>query len=446
LPVAHEQTGLSDILVAVSKQIGLYEREAMTATAPTRRALPAGVAFGLLTSILVTLLASSSAPTPLYATYQAHWGFSPVTITVIFGVYAVAVLASLLVTGSLSDHVGRRPVLIGALGAQAIVMLLFAFAGGVDVLLVARVLQGLATGAAIGAIGAGLVDLHPGRGAVANAAGAMSGTASGALGSALLVQFLPAPTKLVYLVLLVLFLLQAAGVGAIAETSPRAPGIRRALRPTIAIPARVREVLLIAAPSLIAVWALAGFYGSLGPSLAAQVARSGSTILGGAALFVLAASGTLTLLLFHRTEPRRFALAGNGLVIIGVAIVLWSVTAPSVTGFFVGTAIAGAGFGAGFQGGLRTIVTLAGPAERAGVISVAYIICYLAMGLPAILAGVLVVHSTVTRTAQEFGIAVIALAATTAVGTILSARRTEAALPVTPALCHQVSEGAQHVT
>jgi MFS family permease len=392
--------------------------------APNRRALPARVAFGLLTSALVTLLASSSAPTPLYATYQARWGFSPVTVTLIFGVYAVAVLASLLVAGSLSDHVGRRPVLIGALAAQAIVMLLFAFAGGVDVLLLARVLQGLATGAAVGAIGAGLVDLHPGRGAVANAAGAMSGTASGALGSALLVQLLPAPTKLVYLVLLVLFLIQAVGVAAIAETSPRAAGIRRALRPTIAVPARVREALLIAAPSLIAVWALAGFYGSLGPSLAAHVARSSSTVLGGAALFALAASGALTILLFHRTAPQRFALVGNGLVILGVAIVLWSVTATSVVGFFAGTVIAGAGFGAGFQGGLRAIVSLAGPAERAGVISVAYIICYLAMGLPAILAGVLVVHSTVTRTAQEFGIAVIALAAITAAGTILSARRT----------------------
>jgi predicted MFS family arabinose efflux permease len=407
---------------------------ATLASTPARRALPASVAFGLLTSILVTLLASSSAPTPLYATYQARWGFSPVTVTVIFGVYAVAVLASLLVAGSLSDHVGRRPVLIGALSAQAIVMLLFAFAGGVDVLLAARVLQGLATGAAVGAIGAGLVDLHAGRGAVANAAGAMSGTAAGALGSALLVQLLPAPTKLIYLVLLVLFLVQAAGVWAIAETSPRAPGIRRALRPALAVPPRVREVLLIAAPSLIAVWALAGFYGSLGPSLAAQVARSDSTVLGGAALFALAASGALTLLLFHRTEPRRFGLAGNGLVMIGVAIVLWSVTATSVAGFFVGTVIAGAGFGAGFQGGLRTIVTLAGPAERAGVISVAYIICYLAMGLPAILAGVLVVHSTVTRTAQEFGITVIALAAITAVGTIVSARRTARQRALSPSL------------
>jgi MFS family permease len=265
------------------------------------RGLSSGAAFGLLTSILVTLLASSSAPTPLYASYQARWGFSPVAVTVVFGVYAVAVLVSLLVLGALSDHIGRRPVLTVALIAQAGVMLLFATANGLDVLLLARVLQGLATGAAVAAIGAGLVDLHPGRGPVANAAGAMSGTASGALVSALFVQLLPAPTQFVYFVLLGVFLVQAVGVRRIAETSPLVPGAKRSLRPTLAVPGRVRGALAVAAPSLVAVWALAGFYASLGPSLAALVDGSNSTILGGAALAVLAGSGALTVLVFHRT-------------------------------------------------------------------------------------------------------------------------------------------------
>src|ERR1700734_3793097 len=211
------------------------ERSATARTRSVERLSPR-IAFGLLTSILVSLLASSSAPAPLYATYQARWGFSAVTITVIFGVYAVAVLASLLVFGSLSDHVGRRPMLLGALVIQAGVMVLFATASGVPVLLAARILQGLATGAALGAIGAGLVDLHPGRGPVANATGAMAGTASGALGSALLVQLLPAPTELVYFVLSALFLLQTAGVRRISETSRRVPGAMRSLRPTLALP------------------------------------------------------------------------------------------------------------------------------------------------------------------------------------------------------------------
>lgn len=388
--------------------------------------LTSGAAFGLLTSILVTLLASSSAPTPLYATYQARWGFSPVAVTVVFGVYAVAVLVSLLVLGALSDHVGRRPVLTAALVAQAGVMLLFATASGLDVLLLARVLQGLATGAAVAAIGAGLVDLHPGRGPVANAAGAMGGTATGALGSALLVQLLPAPTQLIYFVLLGLFLLQAAGVRRIGETSRRVPGAMRSLRPTLALPARVRGALAVAAPSLVAVWALAGFYASLGPSLAALVDGSNSTILGGTGLFVLAGSGALTVLVFHRTDARMFALAGAGLIILGVVLVLAAVPIRSPILFFTGTAVSGAGFGAGFQGGLRTILPLAGPAERAGVIAVVYVISYLALGLPAIGAGVLVVHTTVTQTALLFGLAVIALAASTAGAILLGVRRTRA--------------------
>ena len=389
----------------------------------TVRRLSSRTAFALLTSILVSLLASSSAPTPLYAVYQARWGFSAVTITVIFGVYAVAVLAALLVFGSLSDHIGRRPMLLGALVVQAGVMVLFATASGLPVLLAARVAQGLATGAAVGAIGAGLVDIHSGRGPVANAAGAMAGTASGALGSALLVQLLPAPTELVYLVLMGIFLVQAAAVAGIAETSPRVPGARSSLRPTIAMPRQVRRAIAIAAPSLVAVWALAGFYGSLGPSLAGLVGHSHSTILGGASLFVLAGSGSLTVLVFHRVDPRTFALAGTALIIVGVLTVLWSISAYSVAGFFVGTALAGAGFGGGFQGGLRTIVRLAGPAERAGVISIAYIVSYLAMGLPAILAGVLVVHGTLIGTAQEFGGAVIALAALTGAGLLAGIAR-----------------------
>jgi len=404
----------------------------MRSSTPSTRSplLPRKAAFALLASAVLTLLASSSAPTPLYATYQAHWGFSDGVVTVIFGVYAVAVLASLLVFGSLSDHIGRRPVLVVTLVAQALVMIVFATASGLDVLLLARVLQGLATGAALGAIGAGLVDLHPGHGPVANSVAAMAGTASGALVSALFVQLLPAPTELVYLVLAALFVLEAAGAVLIAETSPRVPGARAALRPALGIPSGVRGALLIATPSLVAVWTLGGLYASLGPAITGAVTGSHSTILGGGSLFVVAISGSLTVLAFHRAEARRFALVGSLLVIAGVAIVLWSVAETSAAAFFAGSAIAGAGFGAGFQGGLRTIVAPAEPHQRAGVISVAYVISYLALGLPAILAGELVVHSTVTRTAEEFGAAVIVLAALTAAGLVLSARRERDPRPV----------------
>src|SRR5260221_1656592 len=105
-----------------------------------QRRLPDRVSFYLLASIVLFFLAGSSAPTPLYAVYQAEWGFSPITVTVVFGIYALAVLAALLVFGKLSDHVGRRPVLLAALVLQAATMLVFTFVGGVSDLLIARVI------------------------------------------------------------------------------------------------------------------------------------------------------------------------------------------------------------------------------------------------------------------------------------------------------------------
>lgn len=384
--------------------------------------LPPRTGFALLASSALTLLMSSSAPTPLYTTYQARWGFSDLTLTVIFGVYAVAVLLSLLVFGSLSDHVGRRPPLVIGLGAQALVMLLFAFAGDLDVLLAARVLQGFATGAALGAIGAGMVDLHPERGPVINSSALMAGTANGSLVSALFIQFLPSPTELVYLVLAVVFALQTIGVAFMEETSARIPGAIKALKPTLAVPGRVRGAVLVAAPALVAVWSLGGFYASLGPGLAELVAGTPSVILGGGSLFLLAGSASLTMLFFHRMEARRFALFGTVAMIIGSGVLLLGVATLSLPIFVIGTLPAGAGFGAGFQGGLRTIVARAEPHQRAGVVSVAYVISYLSLGLPAILAGVLVVHSTLASTAEEMGAGVIVLAALTAIGLARSLR------------------------
>src|SRR5215468_2436129 len=122
----------------------------------------------VLASLIVALLASSAAPTPLYAIYQAQWHFTPITTTIVFGVYALAVLAALLTLGKLSDHVGRRPVLLAALAVHAGSLVIFATATGVPELLAARVVQGLSTGAALGAIGAAMLDMDRELGTFAN--------------------------------------------------------------------------------------------------------------------------------------------------------------------------------------------------------------------------------------------------------------------------------------
>ncbi|WP_329133151.1 MFS transporter [Streptomyces sp. NBC_01476] len=390
----------------------------------------------LLASIVVTLLAASSAPTPLYAVYQQEWGFSPITTTVVFGVYALAVLAALLVFGRVSDHIGRRPVLFAALAGQALAMVVFATAGSVDALLAARVIQGVSTGAALGAIGAGLLDIDRARGALANSFAPATGTATGALISGFVVQYLPAPTHLVYYLLLGLFALQAAGLLFLRESVTRKPGALAGMRPEIGLPKSARRPVAIAVPVLFAVWALAGFYGALAPGITAALVHSHAVVYGGLGLFVLAAAGAGSVLLLRNAPTRTVMALGVLALIAGVAITLVSIGSgaggtASVTGFFAGTAVAGFGFGAGFQGGIRLVMPLVRPHERAGVLSLLYVVSYLGMGVPAVIGGVLVVHGGgLLDTAREYGIAVIVLAAAALAGLLLSGHRTPLATSV----------------
>src|SRR5690242_3384716 len=364
-----------------------------------------------LASLIVALLASSAAPTPLYAIYQAQWHFTPITTTVVFGVYAMAVLAGLLTLGKLSDHVGRRPVLLTAIAVHAGSLVVFATATGVPELLAARVVQGLSTGAALGAIGAAMLDMNRDLGTFANAVAPGMGTASGAILSALAVRFLPDPTHLIYLALSGVLALQAAAVAVMRETVSRAPGALASLRPEITVPRALRGPVLTAVPVLFAVWALAGLYGALGPALVHALTGSGNVVLGALSLFVLAGAAVGAIIALRRAAAGTVMLAGVAALITGVAVTVLAVSLGSVAVFFAGSAIAGVGFGSGFQGGIRTVVPLAAAHERAGLVSLLYVVSYLGLGVPAVLAGFGVVHGGgLIDTARYYGAAVIALA------------------------------------
>jgi predicted MFS family arabinose efflux permease len=365
----------------------------------------------LLASVIVALLASSAAPTPLYAIYQARWHFTPITTTLVFGVYAIAVLAALLVLGKLSDHVGRRPVLLTAIAVQAVSLLIFATASGVPGLLTARVVQGLSTGAALGAIGAAMLDIDRDLGTFVNAVAPGMGTASGVILSALAIRFLPDPTHLIYLALIAVLAVQAAGIATMRETVGRAPGALASLRPDITLPRTLWAPVLTAAPVLFAVWALAGLYAALGPALVHSLTGSGNVVLGGLSLFVLAASAVVAIIVLRRAPARVVMAVGCLTLAAGVAVTVVAVNAGWTAVFFAGSAVAGVGFGLGFQGGIRTVVPLAAAHQRAGVVSLLYVVSYLGLGVPAVLAGFGVVHGGgLINTTRYYGAAVIALA------------------------------------
>ncbi len=397
--------------LAPGPPVGLLKASPRPARSAHRARLSGLPALVLLASLIVSLLAASAAPTPLYAIYQQRWGFSPVTTTIVFGVYAVAVLASLLTFGRLSDYAGRRPVLLSALAVQVVSLIVFATASGLGDLLVARVIQGLATGAALGAIGAAMLDIDRERGALANAMSPGLGTGSGALLSALFVRYLPAPTHLVYLALIAVIAVQAAGVALLRETVTRSRVPATALVPEVRLPRSVRGPILAATPVLFAVWALAGLYGALGPALVHALTGSGSVVLGGASLGLLTATAVSSVYLLRKAPARAVMLAGIVALVAGVAITLVALGSGSAWLFFAGTAVSGVGFGSGFQGGVRTVVPVAAPHERAGVLSLLFTVSYLGLGVPAVAAGFLAVHGAgLTGAARDYCAALLVLA------------------------------------
>jgi MFS family permease len=377
----------------------------------------------LLASLIVALLASSASPTPLYAVYQADWSFTPITTTLVFGVYALAVLGALLTLGKLSDHLGRRPVLLAAIAIQVISLVVFATADGVPALMAARVVQGLSTGAALGAIGAGMLDIDRERGTFANAVSPGIGTGTGALISAVVVRYLPAPTHLIYLIMLGVFVLQGIGVALMRETVTRKPGALRTLVPEIKLPRELRPHVLAAVPALFAVWALAGLYGALGPALVHALTGSDGLVLGSLSLFALTATAVASIVLLRSAAAHVVMLTGLLALIAGMALTLVALDAGSTVLFFVATAVSGVGFGSGFQGGIRTVVPRAAAHQRSGILSLLYTVSYLGLGLPAVIAGFLIVHGGgLIGTAREYSVAMIVLAALALVALVRTRR------------------------
>ena len=390
----------------------------MSTTQVVRRqpaALPDSLVFWGMAGVLGLFMFAASAPSPLYQIYAASWHFSPLTLTVVFALYAIALLAALLVTGRLSDHLGRRPVIIAAIVIEIAAMACFIAAGSTEVLGLARTLQGAATGMAIGALSAALVELSPGRAPVVNSAAPTFGLAAGGLGASVLVQYAPAPTRLVYWLLLAGFAAGAVLAAFMRETGEKRPGTLASLVPNAAVPPRARRAFIRVAPCLIALWALSGFYLSLGPGLAATIVGSGNRLWGGLVIFLLCGCGGVAVVLARKAAARPAMLYGCAALFVGVGLTFAAITAGSFALFACGSAIAGAGFGLSFLGAFRTLSSLAAPSERAGTIAVIYIVSYLAFSIPIVAAGIATASFSAHSVALVFSASVAGLAA---IGTV----------------------------
>jgi MFS family permease len=289
----------------------------------------------------------------------------------------------------------------------------FMLADSVVWLFVARGLQGLATGLALGAAAAAMLDLHPRRDpaavGLANGVASAGGLGLGMLVSSTAVELLPAERVLPYVVLFVLF--GIAFIGALAMPEPVSSRGRVRLTPQRpSVPREVRRPFLLAALAVISSWSIGGLFFSLGPQFSSSLFHSSDHLVAGVGVFVLAGSAAVAQLAFGRTAPWADAVGGSIALSVGMLMIVGSVVADSAALYLAGALVGGAGFGVAFLGALRALSAVIPPAHRSEVMSAFYVVAYGALSLPAVLAGILVTPLGLRTTFEVFGAAVAALA------------------------------------
>ncbi|MFD9704529.1 MFS transporter [Lentzea sp. NPDC059081] len=377
--------------------------------------LPHGVGFAGISAAMVAVLVAAGAPGPLLPIYQAHWGFAPSMLTLAFGVYAFALLVTIPVVGSLSDYVGRRPLMISSLGLDLVAMVVFLLSPSIEWLIVGRIVQGVATAAASSSLSAAVVELAPEKhkklGAQMTSMAPLAGLGIGALYSGLVAQFASDAAFAVWLVLVVVMVLATAFAVFTPETATRKPGALASLVPRVSLPPQVRRLYATTVPGIVSAFMLMTLWMGLVPVVLVSVFQVHSPIVAALAAFVVFAVGTVASATTSGVRPHRLRLLGTSGITAGTVLFVGSIGAHALPLIWVAALVTGAGIGAAFAGTTRGLVPEVAPHERAGLFTAIYVVGYLGMGVSAVVAGPVAGVVGAATMASWFGVitAVVAL-------------------------------------
>jgi MFS family permease len=384
-----------------------------------RLAVPREIAFWLAAYVFATVILGTAVPAPLYAIYQRQWHFSSAVLTLIFAVYAAAVLATLLLAGQSSDQTGRKPVMAAALGFSAASTVVFILASSPGWLYPARILSGVSAGLMTGAATAALTEMiresDARRASLAAAAVNAGAAALGPLMAGLFAQYLPQATVTVFEVYLVLLAAAALTLAFIPETVTRRERLR--LRFTgLAIPADGRREFIAAGVAVFAAFAVNGLFASLAPGFTTAMLHHPNYAVAGAVTCLFFAAGAVAAVSLARLNSRPVLLAGLGLSLPGLALIVAGISAASLALFLIAAAVTGIAYGALAIGSLSTANRLAPPETRAQVISTYFLFAYTGLAIPVIGVGVAADHVGNFRAVLGCSIVLALLCALTAVG------------------------------
>ncbi|MDF3299327.1 MFS transporter [Streptomyces tropicalis] len=348
-----------------------------------------GAGFWTVAAVFVTAMAFSTVPTPLYPLYQVHDGFSTFTVTIVFAVYAVGVLVSLLLAGHVSDWLGRRTVLVAALLLELAAAALFLASSALPVLVAARLVTGLGVGMLTATATAHLHELHaadrPGASAqrfeIVSTAANIGGLGLGPLIAGALAAFLAAPLRLPYAVFGVLLLL---GIGAVLLTPETV--VRPAVRPRYR-PQRVsadhgdRAGYVSAAAAGFASFAVFGLFTSLIPGFVDVTLHHPSRLLAGVVVCAVFGAAATAQVLSGRLTERARRTTGLLAQACGVTLLAVGVHTTSLPLVLLAGIGAGAGAGVLFKSAVASVAAMAAPERRGEALAGLFLVSYLGLAL-----------------------------------------------------------------
>ncbi|WP_431968288.1 MFS transporter [Actinacidiphila sp. bgisy160] len=338
-------------------------------------------------------MAGTTLPTPLYGLYREEIGFSELVVTVVFAVYAIGVIGALLVAGDFSDVLGRRPVLLTALGLALLSAVCFLFQNGLPLLFAGRLLSGFSAGLLSGAATAAVLELAPPglrtRAALAATAANMGGLGCGPLLSGILAQYAPWPLRLPFLVHIALVLVAFAITRGLPETvavrSPRPP-----LRPQgMVVPPGTRAAFVPAGLAAFAGFSMLGLFTAVAPSFLALTLGERNLAVTGLVVFSVFCASTAGQMLMGRWGVRRALPAGCLALTTGMAVVASSLVVESLPVLVVGALVGGLGQGMSFRAGLTAVSSMAPEEHRGATISAFFVVAYVGISVPVVGVGAL---------------------------------------------------------
>jgi MFS family permease len=352
------------------------------------------VALAIVAVELGVMFVGAIMPTPLYPLYQRAFGFSGITLTLIYAVYVLGNLVALLFFGRLADQVGRRAASLPAIGFGIASTVAFASANATAWLFVARALSGFSTGLAAGAATAWIAELYAGRrnGAAARIAAAANffGCAVGPLFAGLLAQLAPWPLRLPYLIYLVLLCAAAAAILLVPETvmKPKRFG-EASLRPRLGVPRPIRLQFVSPAVSGFATFSLIGFYAALIPNLLAESLHQSAPVVAGAIVCEVFGIAAITILSTAWLGSQAAMFSALALLLPAAWLLVGAEVARSMPLLLFAAAFCGVAGGLGYRGSLEVINRIAPADQRSEVVSSYLIALFAGNSVPVIGIGLL---------------------------------------------------------